>query len=244
MASQISEPSVIETLQDLILETDDVEKFLDELAHHAAKALSMPNREVLCGVTLRRHKKATTVASNSERARKMDEIQYAFEDGPCLTASREGALVLVRDFTQEKRWPRYVAEVTRHGMRSALAVPFELEGSTSAALNLYSSDLDAFGAAAINTAELYAQQASTALLLALRLAQRNETMLDLKAAMNSRTAIDVAVGIIMGQNQCSQDAASAILKAASSTRNVKLRDLATSIVEATGKNDVATHFED
>ncbi len=243
MDSQTADTSLIEMMQDLILETDDVEEFLNELARHAATSIAI-DVEVLCGITLRRQKRATTVASNNERARRMDEIQYKFEEGPCLEASASQSRVLIEDTRLEKRWPEYMGAVNEHGMRSILAVPFELEASAKAALNLYSSEPRAFGDAAIKTAEVYARQTSKALLLALRLAQRNETMLDLKAAMNSRTSIDLAVGIVMGQNQCSQEVAAAILKSASSTRNIKLRDLAESIVAATGKDGAKTHFDE
>lgn len=57
--------------------------------------------------------------------------------------------------------------------------------------------------------------------------------------MESRTTIDLALGVIMGQNHCSQDAAFRILKNASSTRNVKLRENAAGIV-TTLNNDGKT----
>ncbi len=243
MDSQTSDLPLVELLQDLILETDDVDEFLNELARHAASSLASIGGEVLCGITLRRHKRAATVASNNERARTMDEIQYQFEEGPCLEASDRQSRVLVLDTHKERRWPEYMVAVAQHGMRSILAVPFELEGPAKAALNLYSSEPNAFDESAIHTAELYARQTSKALLLALRLAQRNETALDLKAAMSSRTSIDLAIGIVMGQNQCSQEVAATILKSASSTRNMKLRDLAERIVATTGNTQVQTHFD-
>jgi AmiR/NasT family two-component response regulator len=51
------------------------------------------------------------------------------------------------------------------------------------------------------------------------------------------------VGIIMGQNRCSQDEAFGILQSASNTRNMKLRDVASAIVASTGNSAPRTHFE-
>ncbi|MHA7210473.1 ANTAR domain-containing protein [Arthrobacter sp. MDT1-65] len=66
----------------------------------------------------------------------------------------------------------------------------------------------------------------------------------MRTAMESRTTIDLAVGVIMGQNRCSQDEAIKILRAASSGRNVKLRDLASNVLVSLGQTGpVRTHFD-
>ncbi|WAP50681.1 ANTAR domain-containing protein [Arthrobacter sp. ATA002] len=64
----------------------------------------------------------------------------------------------------------------------------------------------------------------------------------LRAALESRTTIDLAVGIIMVQNKCSQDEAFAILHRAAGNRNVKLRDLVSRVVQAVTAETVKTHF--
>lgn len=58
--------------------------------------------------------------------------------------------------------------------------------------------------------------------------------------MKFRTIIDLAVGVIMGQQRCPQYDAFEILARASSTRNQKLRDLAQEIL--TNEN-IHTHFD-
>jgi AmiR/NasT family two-component response regulator len=46
----------------------------------------------------------------------------------------------------------------------------------------------------------------------------------------SRAVIDQALGVIMATERCPQDRAFALLRSASQNTNVKLRDLATTIV--------------
>ncbi|MCU1517386.1 MAG: hypothetical protein JWQ75_2107 [Pseudarthrobacter sp.] len=234
---------VIEKVQDLLLDTQDVEDFLNELARYSAENLSGPRGKVHCGITLLRNRTAVTVASSGKRALILDELQYEFGDGPCLRCARSGTQVHVRDFKAETPWPEYGASVLSHGIRSVLAVPFELSGDDAkAGLNLYSDQANAFDATAVEHAASYVSQASKGMRLAVRLAQHSETSANLKAALDSRTVIDTAVGIIIGQNRCSQEEAITLLKSASSTRNVKLRDVAQAIVESAGGGPLKTHF--
>lgn len=235
--------SIMEKIQDLLLDTQDVEDFLNELARFTAENLSGPRGEVLCGITLLRHRTAATVASSSERARQLDELQYNYGDGPCLRCARQGVLVHIPDFQTETLWPDYSATVLEHGIRSVLAVPFELAGDEArAGLNLYSDRPHAFDASAVEHAVSYVAQASKGLSLAVRIAQHSDAANNLKAALDSRTVIDTAVGIIIAQNRCSQDEAIELIKSASSTRNVKLREVAAAIVESAGGGPLKTHF--
>ncbi len=229
-------------LQDLVLDSDDVEEFLTKLVTIAGRALSAED-EVLCGVTLLRSRSKTTVASNSPDAQKMDEVQYEFDDGPCLRAAREGTVHYVCDFARERRFPEYSRAIAGHGITSALGVPIPLEGEAMAALNFYSPLVDAFDEESIAAAQRFAEEVSASLRLALRIARLTESSADMKAAMESRTTIDLAVGVIMGQNRCSQDAAMSILKSASSVRNVKLRDVAASVLQSLGQGPGKTHFD-
>ena len=62
--------------------------------------------------------------------------------------------------------------------------------------------------------------------LAWRLADQVELTHHLETALSSRGFIDQALGIIMSQNRCTAEEAFDILRAASSHRNTKLRDVA------------------
>ena len=243
MASESTENSINKHLNELVLTSSDVEEFLGELARISARSLSEPGDEILCGITLLRHRKAATVASSSPAAQAMDEIQYAYGDGPCMTASREQETVHIEDVERDRRWPQYAATVRGHGFRSILALPFLLEGETRAALNLYSHRPGRFDHRATELARDFVHQTSMALRLAVRFAHSSDTAANLRATLETRTGIDVAVGIIMAQNRCSQDEAFELLKSASSARNVKLHAVAAGVVEALGQGPTRTHFE-
>ncbi|WP_314326712.1 GAF and ANTAR domain-containing protein [Paenarthrobacter ilicis] len=228
---------------DLVLDSEDVEDFLGDLASFSAECLSRDQAPVSAGITVLRRKKSPAVASSDERARIMDELQNEY-NGPCLTAMDQLASVLVSDLALEHRWPDYVNPASEQGVRSILSVPLLVEGETRAALNLYSENSNAFGADDVRRAEVFASHAAKSLRLALKIAQLSDARNDLAAAMQSRTIIDLAVGTIMAQNHCSQDEAFTILRTASSNRNIKLRHLARSIIEGVSSDRVTTHFEE
>ena len=232
-------------LQDMVLETSDAEEFFQELAVFSASLLSPPEAKVHCNVTVVRRKKPVTVACSDERARVMDELQYAYGDGPCLTAMRTGITTYVPHVSIEHRWPEYIQAVAKKGVQSILGVPLQLEGDSTAALNIYSSRPHGITGEDIARAELFAEQSAKTLRLELRLARLQDAKDNLEAAMKNRTAIDVAVGVIMAQNRCSQDAAITILRKASNSRNMKLHDLAAGVIESVyPRAPLVTYFDE
>lgn len=234
---------VVDHLQDLVLKTLDVKEMLDELAEFSAVTLADPAM-AFCSITLIQRKKPVTVASSQEKASRLDETQYRTGDGPCLTAIRKQVVVHVPDLTSDDRWPAYTAAALEAGVGSSLSVPLILEGEAEAGLNLYSTRSHGFTGEDISMVETYSHHASKALRLAVRISQLAEAKAHLTAAMESRTTIDLATGAIMAQNRCSQETAMKILKIASSTRNVKLRDIAASVVASLSQDPrVTTHFD-
>ncbi|WP_458779784.1 ANTAR domain-containing protein [Arthrobacter sp. D3-16] len=220
-----------------------MEELLSDLAVFSASSLSH-NNDLLCGITLMRRKKPTTVATSDPEVLALDELQYGYGDGPCLAAVRDMTIMHVPDLSDEPRWRRYCTAAWAEGIGSILSVPLPLEGEANAGLNLYSTRTHAFSGEDIEKAEAYAGQASKALRLAVRVAQLTDDRSHLKSAMESRTTIDIAVGAIMAQNHCSQESALRILKIASSTRNTKLREVAATIVSSVARDPkVLTHFD-
>ena len=235
----------VERIQNLILDSADFEEFLNELARFSAHQVAGSGDDALCGITLLRDRKAATIGWSSDSAREVDEIQYSLSQGPCLTAAQEEREVYVPDLFDEDRWgPDYATAVAAHGLRSVLSVPFHLQGEAQAALNLYSDVPHKFDGDAAARARGYTREISQALRLAVRFSLHTDSATNLRATLESRTVIDTAVGIVMAQNRCNQETAVRILSDASSNGNVKLRDIAASLVRSVGGSATRTHFEE
>jgi hypothetical protein len=230
------------SLQERVLASVDTADFLAELAQHAAHTLSGEGLDVYCSVTLLQEKNRTASAGSGKQALYMDEAQYKCGDGPCLHSARTHELVSVPDVDAEGRWRMYLDIVQDTGIKSILAAPFDLDGNATGALNFYATEPHAFDGSA-SVVALYTQQASLALRLAIRMGELAELKDHLTAAMESRTAIDIAIGILMAQNRCDQEEAFGILRRASSNRNIKIRVLATEIAKSISGKPVQTHFK-
>jgi GAF domain-containing protein len=216
-------------LQELLLSTEDITGFLDQLATLAAKVLP---GDLFCGITLRRDRRVTTVASSDARASQVDEIQYGHDEGPCLHSLSTGQVVVIDDLASDDRWGGYQMPALGHGVRSSLSLPLHTDGQTIGALNIYATQPRVFGPQEQLIAGRFADEASRALALAVRIAERTEMSEHLQNALASRAVIDQALGIIMGQNRCTADEAFEVLRTISQNRNVKLRDIAAEMITA------------
>ena len=219
-------------LQNALLNTDNVEQFLHELAVLSTRVVT---DGLSCGMTLRqRGRPPVTGACTDPLASAADEVQYQTGDGPCLHALRHAQRVRIDDVATNGRWPRFAKRAASLGIRSSLSLPLVADGAPVGALNLYSRKPGAFGDAETRRAEKFARNASGALTLALRLASCTDLNQQLRSSMASRTVIDQAVGVIMATEHCPQDKAFAMLRSVSQNTNVKLRDLAVTIVTSVG----------
>lgn len=209
-----------------LLETDSLEDFLQTLAD-AALELS---RAEGAGLTLERDGRPITVVSAGPAAPKLDEKQYGQDDGPCLQALRTGEEIAVPDMLDESRWGDYPAYAVSCGIRSSFSLPIAPHTHTAGALNLYAGPPDAFLQTDLTALRSLAAQATGGVALAQRISDAQEFADQLKTAMQSRSVIDQALGVIMGQRRCTAEVAFDILRSASQHRNIKLRDLCTDLI--------------
>ena len=217
-------------LQNALLETDTVEQFLHELAVIAARTVG-DGDAMSCGIALRRRGSAeSTTACSDPLASQADRVQYQSGDGPALDAMRRVRPVSVRDTATAAGWPRFCREAASLGIRSAYAVPLVNDGEPVGALMLYARRPDAFGQDQTRQAERFAGHAAGALTLSLRMASCADQNDQLRSSIMSRAVIDQALGVIMATERCPQDRAFAMLRTVSQNSNVKVRDLAATIV--------------
>ena len=211
----------------LLAGSPEVDVFLDQVVRVAAEVV-MP--AVACGLTVRRDGGAFTVASSDDLAARCDEIQYGADEGPCLDALRHGKVVEVTDLREDDRWPRYREHALEHGIASSLSLPMTVDGETVGALNLYATRRAAFTDTARRHALAFTAQGAAALTVILRQADQALLHQQLTDAMTSRSVIDQALGVLMGQQRCTASEAFTLLRQASQHRNRKLRDVAAEII--------------
>jgi len=231
-------------LQELVAGTETVEDFLDGLSEFAASTLThFAGTDIECGVTLQRRRKTMTVAGSSSTAVALDQIEQSLGDGPCIEALRTKKVIVLADVVTDPRWPAYQKQLAAHGCRSSLGVPLEIGDDSTAALNFFAPATGVFTTEVVSEAAGLADIAGRALRLAVRIGTAQGRAEDLQAAMEHRTTIDLACGVVMAQNRCSQDEAMRILTSVSSNRNQKLRVVAADILGSVTSDEVHTHFD-
>lgn len=159
----------------------------------------------------------------------LDALQYELHEGPCYESITTERDVLVEHLRHDQRWPRYAPRAVRLGLRSQLGLHLYDDGRTIGGLNLYSTTSDEVDADAVHAARLFATHAS----IALGHAQEQHT---LHEAIASRKVIGQGIGIVMERYGIDEDRAFQFLVRASSTSNLKLREVATSVVHAANES--------
>ncbi|MGV8972395.1 MAG: GAF domain-containing protein [Rhodoglobus sp.] len=210
----------VNEVQDLLLETEAVEDFLQEAVSSAAVAL---NARISISVTIAREDRPVTVASSDAYAAQLDEVQYSQMDGPGLCVVRAGEAILIDDLVTDRRFRRFRPTALALGTRSCLALPLPLDqGNRTASLNLYARSSYSFGKFERASAASVADEVSRALQLAMSLAHQVELTEEMRACLNSRTLIYQTIGIIMGNESSTADPTTAVLRVNASDFDVVL----------------------
>lgn len=242
--SSSSDHESVQELQSILVGSENGVEFLSGLSSLAAAAVSEAAGDAIeCAVTLKVKRRPATAAGSSARAIELDHIEQELGDGPCIRALREMAPVIIDDVDRDPRWQALNRRLAEHNVRSTLGVPLEITGDASAALNFFATKPGVFTADVYDKAVGFAAAAHNTLNLSVRINNAQSRADDLEAAMQSRTAINLACGVIMAQNRCSQEEAMEILTKVSSNRNRKLRDVASELIEQLSGSSARTHFD-
>lgn len=187
--------------------------------------------------TVQKDGRIETQAATDDLVWELDGLQYSLDSGPCVSAMRgDGRVVVAASIRHDQRWPDYVTQAVKLGLRSQLALRLHNDQETLGGLNLYSTASDDVPEDAVHVAGLFATHAAIAL-------GRSTYEHQLTNAISTRTVIGQAIGILMERYGMSEDRAFQFLARASSTSNVKLRDIAQEIV-ATTEQSSSQHPEE
>jgi GAF domain-containing protein len=204
-------------------ETRSLDETLNSIAQGAAG--TVPGITDVGISTLDRGGAVSTRAATSDLVWTLDTLQYSLGEGPCVDSLRHVSVLVVPHLKREQRWPRFVPEAVKAGLKAQMAVRLYVdEEGTVGGLNLYSTATEEIEAGAESLADLFATHAA----IALGHARKRE---NLHVALHSRKVIGQAIGIVMERYRIGEDAAFGFLVRASRSGNVKLRDVAQALVD-------------
>ncbi len=199
----------------------------------AASVELLPNVQFSSITVLRADGELSTAAPTDELIARLDANQYSLREGPCYDAATHDEQVICSDLGADPRFPRYGRVAADMGIRSQIGVRLFDTPKSHGALNLYSTRVGAFQDLGSLSA-LFAHQAG----MAISYAHEIGTLRD---AVQSRTTIGTAVGIVMERYRLNDERAFAFLKRLSSHRNVKLRNVAQEFVTDVAADHAEPH---
>lgn len=204
-----------------LVESTTVATTVDQITAFTAQTFDTP----YVGTTLIRNggKRFETAGPTHDAVKVADDLQDELHEGPCVDAALESRTLVSNDLASDPRWPRWGPRIVHLGLRSILSSEIHSEAGRIGALNVYGDGRREFTREDMETAQLLAAHAG----VALRVAEKVEGLM---TALDSRTVIGQAQGILMNQYSLEQDKAFAVLKRLSQDRNIRLAEIARRIV--------------
>lgn len=179
---------------------------------------------VHAGITINRGGECHTLASTGDVLPRINELQNELGEGPCHAPDREEEVVEISDLMGDERWSVWGGRINGDFQLGSMISIFVYTARGSyGTLSLYGANTHAFDADDLATAQALAGH------LAVALAAGREID-GMGAALQSRTVIGQAEGILMERLGVDSDQALAYLKRVSSHTNTKLVQVAGDIV--------------
>jgi ANTAR domain/GAF domain len=216
---------------------------LHRMTKIAAAAMSSSTRAgVSCAAYLLQGNSSPQIAANNKFAERCAGLESRSGTGPITEAIQGQIPIILSDASTDVRWPAYRHLLESEGCHGVYSIPLQLDAGARCVLTFYANQRYFFSPRAMGQAAEIAEVASRSLRLAFRVHAALSTAKNLQAALESRTAISIACGVIMGQNRCSYEEAFAILTKASSHRNIKVRRVAEDLLGALPGGAPIPHF--
>jgi transcriptional regulator with GAF, ATPase, and Fis domain len=194
--------------------------------HITTTAVDWTGPGTAAGISMvQRRRSVDSLATTSDVVKRGDAMQYELGEGPCLDAIWEQPQVYVADLRTDQRWPRWSPRVAEElDVSSMLCTRLFTNDDTLGALNVYSPHGNAFDEQLRDEITTLAAHAAVAVADAAQIE-------GLTIAVDRRTKIGMALGMVMERYELDEARAFDVLKRLSSHTNTKLYDIARDIVD-------------
>jgi len=202
----------------------EVHQAPDKAVRHIAEYARTAVKGEDSGIMIAKAKgRVDTVGETSQRVADAHRLQTELDEGPCIDAIRtDVGTYLVADL-DDGRWPRWLPRQAELGYRSSITARMETGGRRFGSLNVYDRRAEAFTQADLDVLELLAAQAAVAYANA-------EANLNLRIALDTRTIIGQAQGVLMQAYDLDAETAFAYLRRLSQAENIRLIEVAENLI--------------
>jgi transcriptional regulator with GAF, ATPase, and Fis domain len=181
---------------------------------------------------VRRDGRYVTVGASDSIAQRVDDMERAAGDGPCVDAIEEETPQIETDLTKPSQWFNLAARlVAETPVRGAMGFRILVDKRKTGALNLFSDKAGVFDTESAGQAVMLASFAT----VAINAVAQGEDVSTLRRGLLSNREIGKAVGMLMMLHGVDEQEAFDILRRYSQDLNIKLADVARSVIESRGK---------
>lgn len=234
--------AAIRSLNDLHLTPSGLKALLVDVASLAVGVV--PGADG-AGVTVFRPGHPDTIVATDSFVARVDAVQYALGQGPCILACEQATTVRSGAVASDPRWPEFATEITALDVGSVLSLPLQTTGQVMGSINLYAHGLDAFSAIAAELGETFAAPAAVAVSNARVIAATATAATELQSVLADRATLDQAIGAVLFTEQVTADEARTMIELRATAYGLTLLEMARSIIDdATEDDDTEDDTED
>ncbi|AJE83342.1 ANTAR domain protein [Streptomyces albus] len=226
--AQVRLTEVFVELADTLVDDFDLLDFLHGLTEKCVEILGVS----AAGLMLTDERgRLRVVAASTERTRLLELFQLQTEQGPCVDCFRTGRPVSEADLPATDRWPHFGEAAAEVGFAAVHALPMRLRAEVIGALNLFHSEPHELDEETRRVGQALADVATIGLLQQRAIRHRDSLTEQLQTALDSRVLIEQAKGVLAERLDLDVADAFTRLRDESRNRNLRLSDLARSIVD-------------
>jgi GAF domain-containing protein len=156
----------------------------------------------------------------------LEALQEQFGEGPCVDAFLEGAPVLAGDLAADPRWPSVGPLAAGHGVRAVLGVPINLRDGPVGTLNVYAARPHRWDDSEVAAIQAYTRVIASLLRSAVQAHVSGRAATQLQQALDGRSLIEQAKGVLMERRGLDQQAAFELLRSRARSTRRRLQDVA------------------
>jgi|Tabmets5t2r1_1033131.scaffolds.fasta_scaffold19577_2 GAF domain-containing protein len=171
-------------------------------------------------------------AASDEPGRMLEALQEQFGEGPCVDAFLDDAPVLAADMGADPRWPSVGPLAAGHGVHAVLGVPVDLPQGPVGTLNVYAAQPHKWDDADVAGIRAYTRVIASLLRAAVRAHLSGKAASQLQHALDHRSLIEQAKGVVMQRRGIDQQAAFELLRSQARSSRRRLDEVALQIIRS------------
>lgn len=206
----------------------EVSEVLYRLVEHVIQILGVDGAGVS---VVDENGKLRPVTVPNELTHKLESVEEAHQQGPCIDAFHHADVVSVEQLDEvSHQWPDWCKAAAELGVHAVLGIPLRAHEQSLGAMNIYSHETREWSAGEIRVARVLCDMAASYVANASALDQAERTAEQLQEALESRIIIEQAKGVLAAEQRITVEEAFLVLRRHSRTHGVSLRAVAHAVV--------------